>query len=692
MTNNLPRHSPYVGLVPFTESDKDFFCGRTSEIEIISANLRAAPLTLVYGPSGVGKSSLLQAGVLSALTEQSRQNMRVKGTPEFATAIFKDWSDNILNGLNSSIHAAILKAQKIRALEPVPAPSLAEMLHNTFERFGLKLLIILDQFEEYFQYLEKGGGDHDFARQFTEVCKQCDLPVHFLISMRDDTLHKLDYFKGKVPNLFDNRLMLKKLDIKAARDAVTGPLSAYNKLLPEGQEPFKIEPALVEEVLKQIQNVKGTESEFLSENPEDSSVETTYLQLVMTRIWNEEMRNNSKELRLSTFTNLGGAKKIVNTHLDSVMESFSTRERNIAADCFKYLANPMGLKMAYPVSMLAEYTKWPEAEITPVLETLVQLGEKQNGRKRKSKEAKPEAGLMDETRVLRPVEFRVGQKRHPGYEVAHDALIEPMSEWRSQWRAHSINLIWKRRVQYVIGAVILVGLLASFFVYRYQIDLNLEVNKKKDNELQNANIQAKEEKEKALDDVIENEQENTQALIKVLVDLRSGNKNEKADAAKRLHELLVQEKIPESMHPIIISLVQEIDAAEAETLKKVIAQKDDPNSVKNLTAPIYLHIQDERQRHKAEDLKKTLETIKFVDGVKLAVPDIENVGSRKLASTILKYFDEDEKDRSEVIVEFLQVYGIKNITVKYVDGYDDSPEAKLRHFELWFAADAFASK
>jgi hypothetical protein len=231
MTNNLPRHSPYVGLVPFTESDKDFFCGRTSEIEIISANLRAAPLTLVYGPSGVGKSSLLQAGVLSALTEQSRQNMRVKGTPEFATAIFKDWSDNILNGLNSSIHAAILKAQKIRALEPVPAPSLAEMLHNTFERFGLKLLIILDQFEEYFQYLEKGGGDHDFARQFTEVCKQCDLPVHFLISMRDDTLHKLDYFKGKVPNLFDNRLMLKKLDIKAARDAVTGPLSAYNKLI-----------------------------------------------------------------------------------------------------------------------------------------------------------------------------------------------------------------------------------------------------------------------------------------------------------------------------------------------------------------------------------------------------------------------------------------------------------------------------
>jgi hypothetical protein len=685
MTTSLPRHSPYVGLVPFSESDKDFFCGRTSEIEIISANLRAAPLTLVYGPSGVGKSSLLHAGVLSALTEQSRQNMRTKGTPEFATAIFKDWSDNILDGLNDSIHAAILKAQKIRALEHVPAPSLSAMLNNTFERFGLKLLIIFDQFEEYFQYLEKGGGDLTFANQFTEACKQCDLPVHFLISMRDDTLYKLDYFKGKVSNLFDNRLVVKKLDVNAARDAVTGPLAAYNKLLPDGQEAFKIEPALVEEVLKQIQNVKRTEAELLSDNQE-SSVETTYLQLVMTRIWNEEMRNNSRELRLSTFTSLGGAKKIVNTHLDSVMESFSTRERNIAADCFKYLANPMGLKMAYPVSMLAEYTRWSQDEITPVLDTLVHLGEKKDSSKRKANEAQPEAGVMDETRVLRPVEFRVGEKRHPGYEVAHDALIEPMSEWRLQWRAHVINTTWKRRVQFVIGTVILLGLLASFFVYRYQIDLNLEVNKKKDAELQNANLQAKEDKEKALDDVIENEQENTQALVKVLVDLRSDNKDEKADASKRLHELLKSERIPESMHPFIISLVKEIDAVEADKLQRAIAQKDGPKSGKNLTAPIYLHIQDERQRGEAEELKKTLETIKFVDGVKLTVPSIEDVGSRKIASTILKYFDEDEKDRSDVIVTFLQVYGIKNITVKYVDGYDDSGETKPKHFELWFAA------
>src|ERR1051325_9001838 len=135
MTNQPPRKSPYVGLMPFSESDKDFFCGRNSEIEIISANLRAAPLTLIYGPSGVGKSSLLHAGVLTSLTEQSRQNMRSKGSPEFATAIFKDWSCSVIGGLNSSIHDAILKAKKIRALEPVPATNLTEPLHNTFDRF-----------------------------------------------------------------------------------------------------------------------------------------------------------------------------------------------------------------------------------------------------------------------------------------------------------------------------------------------------------------------------------------------------------------------------------------------------------------------------------------------------------------------------------------------------------------------------
>src|SRR6476646_2267276 len=58
---------PYVGLVPFDEKEAAFFFGRDREIEMIVANITAARLTLLFAPSGVGKSSVLRAGVLPRL-------------------------------------------------------------------------------------------------------------------------------------------------------------------------------------------------------------------------------------------------------------------------------------------------------------------------------------------------------------------------------------------------------------------------------------------------------------------------------------------------------------------------------------------------------------------------------------------------------------------------------------------------
>ena len=51
------RRSPYQGLIPYTIEDAPFFFGRSAERELIVANLIAGRLTLLYGASGVGKSS-----------------------------------------------------------------------------------------------------------------------------------------------------------------------------------------------------------------------------------------------------------------------------------------------------------------------------------------------------------------------------------------------------------------------------------------------------------------------------------------------------------------------------------------------------------------------------------------------------------------------------------------------------------
>ena len=64
--------SPYKGLTPFDDSDLDahFFFGRERECELIEANLMASRLTVLYGETGVGKSSVLRAGVAHHLRGQ----------------------------------------------------------------------------------------------------------------------------------------------------------------------------------------------------------------------------------------------------------------------------------------------------------------------------------------------------------------------------------------------------------------------------------------------------------------------------------------------------------------------------------------------------------------------------------------------------------------------------------------------
>jgi TIR domain len=70
----LWRHTaPYRGLHAMTESDADFFFGRARETGEVIGALAATPdkLPVLLGNSGVGKSSLAQAGVLAALMRQA---------------------------------------------------------------------------------------------------------------------------------------------------------------------------------------------------------------------------------------------------------------------------------------------------------------------------------------------------------------------------------------------------------------------------------------------------------------------------------------------------------------------------------------------------------------------------------------------------------------------------------------------
>ena len=138
------RECPYSGLMPFTEEQAEYFFGREDERKIIAANLMASRLTLFYGPSGVGKSSVLNAGVAHDLRAEAADSRLRRGTADFALVVFRNWRDDPIRSLDFAIGQEIGRS--------VEGATFLDRLRAATEGINGDLMIILDQFEEYFLY------------------------------------------------------------------------------------------------------------------------------------------------------------------------------------------------------------------------------------------------------------------------------------------------------------------------------------------------------------------------------------------------------------------------------------------------------------------------------------------------------------------------------------------------------------
>jgi WD40 repeat protein len=350
-----PR-SPFKGLSAFDDSELDalFFFGRELERELIVANVVAKRITVLYGDSGVGKSSLLRAGVMRRLRDLE---------PDGVVVLFDTWSEDVSSALDE-----VRRAQSAS--------------------------LVLDQFEEYFLYHGDSEGEGTLASELPELMHE-NPRVNVLISLREDSLARLDAFKAGLPAVFANQLRLEHLDRKAAREAIVGPVARWNELTGESVE---VEPGLVDAVIDEVAGVGGR----------GSRIEAPYLQLVLERLWGEERAGGSAALRLSTLRSLGGAETIVREHLERALDVLDPGEKDVAASMFDHLVTPSGTKVAHRVGDLAEYASVPQETLLPVLATL------------------------NRERILRTVDG-AGDGRDR-YEIFHDVLAEPIRAWRLQRR------------------------------------------------------------------------------------------------------------------------------------------------------------------------------------------------------------------------------------------------------------------
>lgn len=248
----LTPQNPWPGLPAFTAANSQFFFGREAEIAEIFRRVRRQMLTVLFGVSGLGKTSLLQAGLLP----------RLGGTPFHPILIRLDHApeaEDLIEQVRSTIARAVAAAAGNPNLKIPRAPEKDEDLWGYFHNKALDWfdakgepvypVLVFDQFEEIFTRETRTRATEERKQRFIEALaclvenrppdplardleanpelsrrfdfRQDDYRV--VISLREDFLAHLEGLKRRMPSVMENRMRLTRMDREQALQAVIGP-------------------------------------------------------------------------------------------------------------------------------------------------------------------------------------------------------------------------------------------------------------------------------------------------------------------------------------------------------------------------------------------------------------------------------------------------------------------------------------
>ena len=384
--------SPFKGLASFGDSELDalLFFGRDREREMIVANVLANRLTVLYGSSGVGKSSLLAAGVAQSLRARQAGAVVVHGA----------WAGDPV--------ASLLDAIRREAPQLGPAAGLGDTVAAAAHASG-EIHLLLDQFEDAFRYPEA----QPIVEGLPELLRRPGLRVSVLIALRDDALSELDVLTAQIPDAFGNLLRLGPLDRRAARDAIVGPLERFGSLT---DARFDAEPELIEALLAQI--------------GDGDHVEAPFLQLVLERLWAEEQVAGSSRLHAETLSRLGGSEAIVRAHVQGSLGRLTVADEAAAARVVRQLVTPSGGTLSYTEEDLSAL-----ADVAPA--TLREL-----------------VSTLERTRILRGVDGSGGSPRiEIFHDVLAEPLLAWRQEYEVE-RERRRGRRERRRLWTIVGAVL----------------------------------------------------------------------------------------------------------------------------------------------------------------------------------------------------------------------------------------------
>jgi WD40 repeat protein len=252
------RHAtnPALTPLPMTPTLPSEFTasGREEDINRLLNRIRSTQykLTVIHGQSGVGKSSLVTAGLVPALNQTPIETREVVS---IVLQVYTDWVSVLGNTLVQALN--VIKARRAEAITPLhqlaSLPAVIEQLKKNVEQ-NLFTVFIFDQFEEFFFVCREPEKRQEFFEFFGELL---NLPfVKVILALRDDYLHFLLQCSRQI-NLetINNDILSKEILYYLGNFSQNDAERVIKNLTDRAQ--FYLEDALVEELVDDLAGEMG---------------------------------------------------------------------------------------------------------------------------------------------------------------------------------------------------------------------------------------------------------------------------------------------------------------------------------------------------------------------------------------------------------------------------------------------------
>ncbi len=296
------KQRPFLGLSSYEEKNKLQFGGRDNEIKELFDLVEKNGLTIVFGKSGIGKTSLIKAGLIPELQKNFYFPIYVR--IDFLSSI------SPLNQLKVLIYNS-LKVFDTKAPE-INGVSLWKYFHDLQLKEGIVIpVLILDQFEEIFTLGQNEREEiSEFITELSDLCEnrvplavqeqykdRSDVNFSYhsrqsyrvILSLREDYLAQVESFKTYLPSLKNSRFRVIQMTIEQALDAVIKPANGL------------IETRAASEIIRKLPGISERDFDSLLNRESDSKkfvVEPFLLSLICYQVNEKRIEKELEKISL----------------------------------------------------------------------------------------------------------------------------------------------------------------------------------------------------------------------------------------------------------------------------------------------------------------------------------------------------------------------------------------------------------